>query len=80
MLAIPLMLWLFPPRYTESHRIWHMILWYLAAKILEALDVPIHRALGQQMSGHALKHLAAAMALWMPLRMLAERSPTSPPE
>lgn len=76
-LAIPLMLWLFPPRYTASHRIWQMILWYLAAKLLELLDAPIHRALGMHMSGHALKHLAAAMALWMPLRMLAERSPTS---
>jgi len=77
MLAIPLMLWLFPPRYTSSQRIWQMILWYLAAKILEALDLPIHRALGLQMSGHALKHLAAAMALWMPLRMLAEREPVA---
>ena len=75
MLAIPLMLWLFPPRYTASHRVWQMILWYLAAKILEALDLPIHRTLGLQMSGHALKHLAAAMALWAPLRMLAEREP-----
>ncbi|MBI2686705.1 MAG: ceramidase domain-containing protein [Acidobacteria bacterium] len=78
MLAIPLMLWLFPPRYTASHRIWQMILWYVAAKILEAADVAVFHALGMQMSGHALKHLAAAMALWMPLRMLAEREPTSP--
>ena len=77
MLAIPLILWLFPPRYTASHRVWQMILWYMAAKILEAADVPIHRLLGLQMSGHALKHLAAAMALWMPLRMLSERTPTS---
>lgn len=77
MLAIPLILWLFPPRYTESHRVWQMILWYMAAKILEAADVPIHRLFGLQMSGHALKHLAAALALWMPLRMLAERAPTS---
>lgn len=74
-LAIPLMLWLYPPRYTASHRIWQMILWYLAAKILEAADVPVNQMLGLQMSGHALKHLAAAMALWMPLRMLAEREP-----
>jgi hypothetical protein len=49
----------------------------MAAKILEAADVPIHRLFGLQMSGHALKHLAAALALWMPLRMLAERAPTS---
>ena len=77
MLAIPLILWLFPPRYTASHRVWQMILWYMAAKILEAADVPIHQLFGQQMSGHALKHLAAAMALWMPLCMLAEREPTS---
>lgn len=77
MLAIPLALWLFPSRYTGSIRIWQMIGWYMAAKILEALDLEIHRALGMQMSGHALKHVAAAIALWMPLRMLAERSPTA---
>jgi hypothetical protein len=80
MLAIPLILWLFPPRYTASHRIWQMILWYLAAKILEAGDVLVWSLLGSQMSGHALKHLAAAMALWMPLRMLAEREPTAASE
>lgn len=77
MLAIPLMLWLFPPRYTASHRIWQMIGWYVAAKILEAADVPVFHALGMQMSGHALKHVAAALALWMPLRMLGERQPSS---
>jgi hypothetical protein len=47
------------------------------AKILEAGDVLVWGVLGTQMSGHALKHLAAAMALWMPLRMLAEREPTA---
>lgn len=75
MLAIPLALWLYSPRYTESHRIWQMIVWYMAAKILEAADRPIYLALGDQMSGHALKHLAAAMALWAPLKMIAERVP-----
>lgn len=73
MLAIPLMLWLFPARYTASHRVWEMIAWYLAAKFLEAADQPVYQWLG--MSGHAVKHLAAAMALWSPLRMLAEREP-----
>lgn len=77
MLAIPLALWLYPPRYTESRRVWHMILWYLAAKILEAGDSTLYMATHGWMSGHALKHVAAAMALWMPLRMLAERRPVS---
>ncbi|MBY0507807.1 MAG: ceramidase [Bryobacteraceae bacterium] len=74
MLAIPLMLWLFPARYTASHRVWQMILWYVVAKVLESADGVIYAVLG--MGGHALKHLAAAMALWMPLRMLAEREPS----
>jgi len=77
MLAIPLMLWLFRSRYTPSNRIWWMVIWYVAAKLLELLDREIWAWTGEAMSGHALKHAAAAVALWMPLRMIADRDPIS---
>lgn len=73
MLAIPLMLWLYRSRYTHSAEIWRMVIWYVAAKLLEMFDREIWAITGSQMSGHALKHVAAAIALWMPLRMIAHR-------
>jgi hypothetical protein len=43
---------------------------------LEALDKPIF-SLGQIVSGHTLKHLAAATAAYWILRMLQKRRPVS---
>lgn len=77
MAAIPLMMWLFRSRYSGSERVWWMVIWYVAAKLLEAFDPEIYRFTGHAMSGHALKHAAAAIALWMPLKMLVERTPKS---
>ncbi|GGB20046.1 membrane protein [Puia dinghuensis] len=62
MLAILLLLWLY---YTPSIKvilpslIW-IIFWYVIAKVFEQLDYPIYQAIG--MSGHTLKHLAAAVS------------------
>jgi hypothetical protein len=47
---------------------------YAVAKILEALDRPIFE-LGHIVSGHTLKHLAAAAAGYWILRMLQKRRP-----
>ena len=47
---------------------------YAAAKITELLDAQIF-AWGQYLSGHTLKHLLAAVAVWWLLRMLQLRSP-----
>jgi hypothetical protein len=40
-----------------------VIAWYAAAKGFEQLDAPIYRVTGY-LSGHSLKHLAAAIATW----------------
>jgi hypothetical protein len=37
-----------------------LLAWYAAAKLLETFDVEVFRATGGAVSGHALKHLAAA--------------------
>ncbi len=73
-LGIPLMMLLFPPRYTRSFDLLPAVGFYVLAKILEATDKQIY-ALGKIVSGHTLKHLAAAAAAWWILRMLVRREP-----
>ena len=64
MLFIPLILWLF---YKPTHKptlkclLW-VVIWYVIAKLFELLDNPIYTTFG--ISGHTLKHLAAAMSTW----------------
>jgi hypothetical protein len=60
-LAIPLMLWRLPPRYTHAYWIWGMCALYLTAKLLELGDGWIGRYLAS--GGHPWKHVAAAGAL-----------------
>ncbi len=52
--------------------LWGVVGWYAAAKAGEALDRQIF-ALGGVVSGHTLKHLAAAGAPWWAARALARR-------
>jgi Ceramidase len=65
MLIVPIIFMLFAsPENNRGLRllVW-VILWYCAAKIFEQLDVPVYRLTGF-ISGHSLKHIAAAMATW----------------
>ena len=78
-LGIPLMMWLFPARYTRSFDLLPAVGFYGLAKILEAADKPIY-AFGGVVSGHTLKHLVAAMATWWILRMLVRREPVQAKE
>jgi hypothetical protein len=48
---------------------------YVLAKILETGDRQIFALTGHTVSGHTLKHLAAAMAGYWMLRMLRRREP-----
>jgi hypothetical protein len=72
-LAIPLIIWLYPARYTGSRELGFAALFYVLAKLLEAADRRIYDLTGQIISGHTLKHLAAAWAVWWILRMLQTR-------
>lgn len=78
-LVIPALLALFPARYDKVGYLGYAALAYLAAKILEAADKPIYSALGGAVSGHTLKHIAAALAGYYVLRMLQKRQPLSLP-
>jgi hypothetical protein len=64
----------FPERYTRTSDLAIVVGFYALAKALETLDKPIF-AVGHIVSGHTLKHLAAAAAGYWILRMLQKRQP-----
>ncbi len=74
LVAIPLLILLWPARYTRSADLVPVLGLYAVAKLVELLDVSIF-GLGRIVSGHTLKHLAAAAATYWLLRMLSLRSP-----
>jgi hypothetical protein len=72
--VLPLLFWLFPPKYTGTWYWFAAAGWYLLAKLLEHFDAAIW-SVGHVMSGHALKHLAAAGACYAILRAFETRKP-----
>jgi hypothetical protein len=66
----------FPRRYTHAADFGLVIGFYVLAKILESFDKPIFAFL-HVISGHTLKHLAAAAAGHFILRMLQKRHPVA---
>ncbi len=64
LLLIPLMLWLFPARYSGIEYLGYTLVWYALAKLLEHFDGAVFGVLGDMVSGHTLKHLAAAMGVY----------------
>lgn len=71
-LFAPLLVWLLPGRYDRSGDWLAVLGLYALALALEWLDKPIFEATGC-LSGHTLKHLAAALAGWAVLRHLRLR-------
>lgn len=84
LLSLPLILWLFPPRYAGTRELVVTIGWYALAKALEVADARIFALTSNLVSGHSLKHLAAATATWFLVRMADARQrgdhPGSPPK
>jgi hypothetical protein len=73
LLVLILILILFPPKYTGGRYIGYAIGFYALAKVLELADVAIYRVL-RVVSGHTLKHLAAASAIVWIVWMLKMRT------
>ena len=73
MLALPLLMLLFKPRYSRSGELFVVVLVYAAAKALEHFDVKVWELTSGIVSGHALKHVVAAAATWFVLDMLRKR-------
>jgi hypothetical protein len=76
LLTIPLLLCLFPARYTRGGDVFMAVGWYLLAKVLELgpVDHGIYAA-GRLVSGHTLKHLAAASGAFWLFLMARNRRP-----
>jgi len=74
LLFVLLLIALFRPRYTRPSDLGIALALYVLAKILEAADKPIFAA-GHIVSGHTLKHFAAAFSTYWVLRMLSLRTP-----
>jgi hypothetical protein len=72
MVAIPLICVLFRPRRLDGRFVAAMIGFYALAKVFEFFDQATFELLGQAVSGHSLKHLAAAVAAYMALPMLKQ--------
>ena len=72
MLAIPLIVLLFPSRYTRGPDVLVVLGLYAVAKAFEVFDAVIF-AQGGFVSGHTLKHLVAGVATYWILRMLRKR-------
>jgi len=56
-----------------------VILFYVLAKLFELGDVTVFEATGHMVSGHTLKHLAAALAAWPVIRTLGLTGPAPSP-
>ncbi len=72
-LLIPLILILFKPRYSGGRHLVEVIVWYGLAKVFELLDTPIHVFTHHLVSGHTLKHLAAAVGIYGLVRYVRVR-------
>jgi len=74
MLLIPLILWLFPSGRSArrgSYLLW-VVIWYLIAKVFDVLDRMIYAFTGF-ISGHSLKHLAAAVATFYLVKLFQSK-------
>ncbi|MGI8604524.1 MAG: ceramidase domain-containing protein [Verrucomicrobiales bacterium] len=83
MLALPLMLLFWRGRYNRAADLWCVLAGYIAAKGLEQWDRAVFAAFGGLVSGHTLKHLAAAAATGFMVLHLRRRkesgTPAAPP-
>jgi len=74
MVIIPVLLLSRRGLYNRQHGYWQLLLCYLAAKLLEYADQPVFELLGF-VSGHSLKHLAAAVGIFLLYRSYRHRTP-----
>jgi hypothetical protein len=74
-LLVLLIIMLFPARYTRGGDFFTAVALYALAKVAEHFDRQIFAATGEIVSGHTLKHLLAAVAIFWLLRMLKLRTP-----
>lgn len=72
-LAVFLMLFLFPPRYTGTRHITELLAWSVASRIMELFDGGVFQISGGFVSGHTLKHFFAAIGCYELVRYIRNR-------
>ncbi len=72
LLLIVLLGLFFPSNYTHGGDMYKVIGLYIIAKLAETFDLDIYN-FGQVISGHTIKHLLAAIAIYLIVRMLQKR-------
>jgi hypothetical protein len=70
MLLVLGMAWLRPVRRALGLKLGWVIFFYALAKLFELGDAAIYETTAHWVSGHSLKHLAAALAAWPAMQML----------
>ncbi len=73
MIGIPLLLILFPPKYSGVRFVIEMLILYVIAKVFEAFDKEVFSWTQGIISGHTLKHLFSAAATWSLIRYISHR-------
>lgn len=77
--VIPVICWLFPAHsHTAGRYIVAIVAWYALAKLFEQLDVQLYDWLGNAVSGHSLKHLAAGIATACVIPMVGPLTRSAP--
>ncbi len=72
-LCVPLLLWLYPARYSGDGDVLLVIGLYLLALLCDLSDRPVFALTGGLVSGHTLKHVIAALAALWVVRYLQRR-------
>lgn len=72
MIALFIMLLCFRSSYTHVQAYWWLLLAYIIAKLFEHFDAEVYRSLGF-ISGHSLKHLTAALGVFVLLVFYQKR-------
>jgi len=70
---VPLLLWLYPPRYSRGGDALAVVGLYLVALLLDLGDRTVFALTDGLVGGHALKHVVAALAAWRVAHHLRRR-------
>lgn len=76
-ILIPAIVLLYPSRLPGAKWVWAVLVAYVVAKALEFLDAPVYHLLG--VSGHSLKHIAAAIGVYFVIVIIQTRSSVASP-
>jgi len=74
MVCILLLLALYESKYPDKKELAGCFVFYMLAKVTEGLDTQIFNGLGGMVSGHTIKHLLAAIAVYFLYRMAKLRT------